>query len=428
MPTTRAQEARIKGHSDQTTLDSVSAGEKRKKAPAKSTPSKKAKKEGGKGGGEAEGPSGKEVRGNKDIGAENADTEYSEEVKAEAVEKRKATRKANIQREQDMDGSQKDVADGGPKVHDDIPAQEKVHDDPSLADNDTVVDSKARKEHLSSTILEKGIIYFFFRGRVNVDDPQSADDVARTFIVMRPLPLGAKIAGENGAPLPEGKNARLLMMPKKVLPKSHSDRFLVVVEKAGASIEELKENFVSGSEYETKTAGTRHKPPATPFGEGVYSITTTGKATHLAYILTAPDKPGPIQKELGLAERGSYLVTVKNPSQKGPPNARMGGKAAEFPKEIMDEFRGLRWIPLQPGLLDYAGAQSLFIGEDYGKLGKAVEVPPEAEGKNKETPLEELEQLEGEEEIRVHHLKNDDPIFEDLALSSKEHKGLQSSW
>jgi hypothetical protein len=178
----------------------------------------------------------------------------------------------------------------------------------------------------------------------------------------------------------------------------------------------------------TARCSTRHRPAATPFGEGVYSITTTGKSTHLAYILTAPDDLGPVQKELGLAERGSYLITLKNPSQGGPPNARISSKVAQFPKEIMEEFRNLRWMPLQPGLLDYEGAQMLFMGEDYGKLGKAVEVPDGAEEPGKETPLEELEKLEGEEEIRVHHLKDDDPIFEDLALSSKEHKGIQSSW
>jgi hypothetical protein len=175
---------------------------------------------------------------------------------------------------------------------------------------------------------------------------------------------------------------------------------------------------------------TRHRPAATPFGEGVYSITTTGKASHLAYILTTPESPGEIQKELGLADRGSYLVSVKNPSQKGPPNTQITGKSPDYPEKIMKEFRNLRWMPLQPSLLDYEGTQFLLMGEDYGKLEKAVEEPPEVEKQNKEkeTPLEELEKLEGEDEIRVHHLKTDDPVFDDLHLSSKGYKALQTSW
>ena len=70
----------------------------------------------------------------------------------------------------------------------------------------------------------------------------------------------------------------------------------------------------------------------------------------------------------------------------------------------MDEFRSLRWMPMQPKHLDYANAQFLLIGESGG-LDKAVEVQPRDEKENKETPLEEMEKLEHEDEIRVSHLK-----------------------
>ncbi len=76
---------------------------------------------------------------------------------------------------------------------------------------------------MPSTILEKGIIYFFFRGRVGIEEPQGVQDVARSYIVLRPLPLGAKL-GEG--PLEDLGNNRLLALPKKVLPVSHRDRFM----------------------------------------------------------------------------------------------------------------------------------------------------------------------------------------------------------
>lgn len=104
---------------------------------------------------------------------------------------------------------------------------------------------------ISSSILEKGIIYFFFRGRVGVEEPEGIQDVARSYIVLRPLPTGAKIAEEH---LDDSRNARLLALPKKMLPKKHGDGFLAFVEKSASSIKDLRNQF-SDTEYATKTSG-----------------------------------------------------------------------------------------------------------------------------------------------------------------------------
>lgn len=117
--------------------------------------------------------------------------------------------------------------------------------------NESVVQDDKREAEIPSSILEKGVIYFFFRGRVGTEDPQGLEDIARSYIVLRPLPLGAKL-GEG--PLEDTGNARLLALPKKMLPKSNRDRFLVFVEKAAASIKDLRAQF-SGNEYATKTSG-----------------------------------------------------------------------------------------------------------------------------------------------------------------------------
>ncbi len=62
-------------------------------------------------------------------------------------------------------------------------------------------------------------------------------------------------------------------------------------------------------------------------------------------------------------------------------------------------------MPLQPKLLDYVNTQFLVIGEGIGKLGKATEQQSEDEKNDKDTPLEEMEKLEHEDELRIKRLK-----------------------
>ncbi|KAH7369635.1 hypothetical protein BKA65DRAFT_544365 [Rhexocercosporidium sp. MPI-PUGE-AT-0058] len=290
--------------------------------------------------------------------------------------------------------------------------------------NNSVIEDDKREAAIPSSILEKGVIYFFFRGRVGVEDPQGIEDVARSYIVLRPLPLGAKL-GED--PLEDSGNARLLALPKKMLPKTRQDRFLVFVEKPSATIKDLQEQF-SSNEYATKTSGTSHTPSATPFAEGIYAITSTGRESHLAYHLTVPTSIGEVQKELGLNEKGSFVASAKNPNAPGPANATLDNPAS-YPEETQKKFRNLRWMPLEPALLDYQHTQFLIIGEGMGEMGKAVEeMSSDAKDNTKEKPVEELEKLEEEDHERVQHLKGDDPVFADLGLSSKEYSKMQTTW
>lgn len=116
--------------------------------------------------------------------------------------------------------------------------------------------SSQREDAMPSSILEKGLIYFFFRARVNVNDPSSSDDIARSYMVLRPMPRGSKLGD---GPIGDTGNNRLLALPKKVLPKSPRDRFMTFVEKANASMEDIKSSLAA-SDYATKTAGTSHAP------------------------------------------------------------------------------------------------------------------------------------------------------------------------
>ena len=194
-----------------------------------------------------------------------------------------------------------------------------------------VEESSERAQSTPSSILEKGIIYFFFRGRVGIDEPSSPTEIARSYIILRPIPHSSALGD---GPIGDAKNVRLLALPKKVLPFSPKDRFMVFVEKAAATMDDIK-STLSSSDYATKTAGPRHTPAAAPIGEGVYAITSTGEGrsqTHLAYILTRPEEVGEVQNGVGLKKQGSYITSAKNPTTAAPAGASLP-KGAEYPKE-----------------------------------------------------------------------------------------------
>lgn len=129
------------------------------------------------------------------------------------------------------------------------------------------------------------------------------------------------------------KNNRLLALPKKVFPKSSSDRFMTFVEKADTTIQDLKDNFFKGDEYETKTQGTRRTEPVVTVAEGVYFITRTeDRSTHFVYAITIPSEIGEVQEDLGLRSQGSFVISAKNPERSGPANTSLPQKP-DFPEE-----------------------------------------------------------------------------------------------
>ncbi|KAF4300767.1 hypothetical protein GTA08_BOTSDO10847 [Botryosphaeria dothidea] len=282
-----------------------------------------------------------------------------------------------------------------------------------------------REQNMPTNILEKGIVYFFTRGRVGIDDPEGPQDLQRTYFVMRPLPQGAKLGDGR---IEDSDTNRLFALPKKTFPKSHSNRYMAFVEKGKTTMQSLKDTFFAGAEHETKTQGTRETPPATPIGEGVYAITETGRTTHLAYMLTIPQELGEVQEEMGLRSKGSFVISVKNPERKGPASAQLP-QSPELPKEVIEEFRGLAWAPVKPQYLDYANLQILLIGEGTdGNLANALEPKSKDQKAGKEEPEEELEKLEHEDELRVQHLHGNDTVFDDLKLSKDEYPKVPTTW
>lgn len=194
---------------------------------------------------------------------------------------------------------------------------------------DTAEEPGARRGEVPSSILEKGIIYFFFRGRVGIDEPSDVSEIRRSYMILRPLAQDAKL-GEGT--IADTGNTRLIAVPKKVFPRSGRDRWIAFVEKSHEPLKVLKDEFLASSDYETKTAGTRHSPAAKPAAEGIYAITTTGRESHLAYMITLPAKLGELQTELGLREKGSFIISTRNPQYDAPRGTALP-KGPDYPKE-----------------------------------------------------------------------------------------------
>ena len=66
-------------------------------------------------------------------------------------------------------------------------------------------------------------------------------------------------------------------------------------------------------------------------------------------------------------------------------------------------------MPLQPKLLDFVNTQFLVIGHKDNALEKATVQQTDDEKADKAAPVEEMEKLEHEDEIRVEHLSGTSP-------------------
>jgi len=296
--------------------DKASAGPKRKAPSEKAPKTKKKKTE------EAEQeakPSALETKANKEP---KPDTD--QEAKPSAPET-----KAKEEREPEAEQEAKPSA---PETKEKEETNNQT-EQPTKPEGDTemgVHKSEERENIVSSNIQEKGIIYFFFRPRVNVDDPQGAGDVARSFFVLRPTPLGAEL-DHNQGPVDKDARCRLMILPKKKFPTTPRERDMGFVEKAGQTMKDLQENFIASRKYETSTRGERTVVEARPYAEGVYALTSTKRASHLAYVLTIPAEPDEVQETFGLRKRGSWIVQAKNPKFPGPGFAQLP-KGPEYPE------------------------------------------------------------------------------------------------
>ena len=209
--------------------------------------------------------------------------------------------------------------------------------------------------HPDPEVLERGDIFFFYRPKLDVDDPESLDDVQRFYVVLR----------ERG-----GHLFRLLTIGRKHLPEAEAHErewgFVeLVADKPEPVAGALRERT-----YETKTRGTRTAKAARPAGEGAYVLLRgggdAGSGQHtlfLVYELALPKRPGPVQEELRIAPAAAYAVAVKNPEAPSPPGVGLReGEEAHYPRSLERKFDGRRFGGEDKHLLDFEGAEFVLIG------------------------------------------------------------------
>jgi hypothetical protein len=229
-----------------------------------------------------------------------------------------------------------------------------------------------------SELLERGVIYFFYWPRVDHEQVRGLEDVQRFQLVLRPRDQALW---------------RMLLVGRKRLPAvgPGHERFWAFVDKVARSPRELADEL-DRQTYQTKTRGERVQPEARPAGEGRYVIADHEGHTHLAYQLVLPHRPGPVQDELRIEERASYIVVVRNPDAPAPP--QMSG-ARRDPDLSPDERAGLgrwRFQPLAPELLDHEGIELVLIAASTApeeELG--IHIAAEAERETEAAIFRDLE-------------------------------------
>jgi hypothetical protein len=209
------------------------------------------------------------------------------------------------------------------------------------------------QQHGAPETLEQGDIYFIYRPEVRPagEDEEPAEglgEVQNFYLVLKPQ---------------DGK-FRLINVGRKRLPEVEGHErnwgFVDMISGSGKEIEEA----LRQETYDTKTRGERVLPAARPAGEGVYALLRIDGKMHLAWALELPEKPGPVQKAFNIPPEASLAISIKNPEKGGGPRGAQLSEEqkAEYPKSLQKEFRDRRFATEDPRLLDYVGAEIIFVG------------------------------------------------------------------
>ncbi|WWC60224.1 uncharacterized protein I303_102790 [Kwoniella dejecticola CBS 10117] len=294
-------------------------------------------------------------------------------------------------------------------------ASTSVHED-TVEDRKDEVAREEKKEGQSAQAgddeprhgtLESGHIYFLYRPKVETDEAESLDDISKFHILLIP----------QSGPHSKSHYHRIIEVGKKKLPDPGAKHQVIwgLVGGVGNDKSSLKDSFGAYT-YETKTRGTRHQAAARPAARGHYIFHSprdelADSPDHnrqrdykslLVYEITTPahDDFGTVQKELGIEEKGAVVLQVKDPDAESRGNPRAAGiprdKRAQYPKNLLDIFRGRRFIPANPiSLLDYQGAELLIITSPHelhdslGKNGEKVEDDLDHDAKVEKVDIDE---------------------------------------
>jgi hypothetical protein len=230
--------------------------------------------------------------------------------------------------------------------------------------------------------LEQGDIYFIYRPRVRSEgeDDDAAEGLAEVqnfYVVLKP----------------QGGAFRLINIGRKRLPdiEGHERNwgFVELVAKSGKEVEEgLRQET-----YETKTRGERVLPAARPAGEGVYAMLRIDGQMHLAWALELPERPGEVQKTFNIPAEASLAISIKNPEKGGGPRGAQLSEEqkADYPQRLQKAFRDRRFATEDPRLLDYEGAEIIFVGaRSNPEQAYHIDLQPEDESEGSATIFKQL--------------------------------------
>ncbi|RDB14588.1 hypothetical protein Hypma_016467 [Hypsizygus marmoreus] len=336
--------------------------------------------------------------------------------------------------------------------------KEPEHHEPAHHEKHHAKHTKEKKHVPQTGTIERGHVYFFYRPRVQIEEAHSLDDVRNLHMLLVPRPpeftIHAHEPGKTDIEEPEEaemhileegadvipasealdepkKHYRVVTIGKKHLPdpehggagKGPKETFWATVTSVGDDLHAL-EKGLGPQTYETKTRGSRHEEPARLAARGAYAIVNnlphvpSARTTHFGYHISHPSEIGEVQKELGISTAASFVLQVKNPLAPAATPQQAHMKGADYPEYLLHgvfaagskgrESYGLRFASCEtPELLDYKGAQLLFIAARSGDEGLEVSL---GEGRGK--ALHELEEKEGQDEsVKM--------VFRELAMDSK---------
>ncbi|MEO1671140.1 MAG: hypothetical protein AAFR77_10215 [Cyanobacteria bacterium J06631_2] len=228
-------------------------------------------------------------------------------------------------------------------------------------------------------ILERGNIYFCYTPKVKQESVEKLKDVQQFDFVLAPH---------------SKQSYRMIVIGKKRLPEieGSNNKHWCYVETVTDNAQEIERGLRKDT-YQTRTMGERFQPAARPVGEGIYEIVRHGGNTNLVYVLELPEELGEAQKDLGIKEEASYIITIKNPEASSPEGMGLTAEdKVNLPEYLQSRFQKRRFVPAEPTeFLDYPGVELILIGASANiseELG--IELDPASETEDTAEILNDL--------------------------------------
>ncbi|MDB5048816.1 MAG: hypothetical protein JWO30_1887 [Fibrobacteres bacterium] len=202
------------------------------------------------------------------------------------------------------------------------------------------------EEKGQATILEEGEIFFFYRPRADSGISGAEAEEGQIFMVLHPL---------------RKSRYRLIHLGKQYPPalKKSGPRIQASIDKVMASLDELRAELVEQESW-SGNRGKRARPAALQVGEGIYALLKYRDNTHLVYALDDSIRENGLLEEMGIAPEGGYTTSVRNPDTS---DASGNAKHPDFPRHLLERFRGRESIPIDPiEFLNEEGAELLLTG------------------------------------------------------------------